>query len=147
MEYIQGTLFGRMSHEHSVQTTEKTLMQFSENSQGSLSQTLPMCLSLKMDGVTREYYWSPGGGKLLGELMTRNTGKRPSATAVQEMCLRLGRHSVAEESHLSQILEDSPLPKYFLSAKACQGILNRAKRRGKELPPRLKDALEAQTAL
>jgi hypothetical protein len=45
---------------------------------------------------------------------------------------------------LSQILEDSPHPKYSLSAKACQGILNRAAKRGKELPPELKAALEAQ---
>ena len=39
------------------------------------------------------------------------------------------------ESHLSQILEDNPPSKYCLSAKACQGILNRANRRGKSLPP------------
>lgn len=35
-------------------------------------------------------------------------------------------------------------PKYCLSAKACQGILNRAKRRGKELPEMLRIALEQQ---
>ena len=52
--------------------------------------------------------------------------------------------SVVVESRLSQILEDSPLPKYCLSAKACQGILNRANKRGKELPPELKAALEYQ---
>ena len=50
------------------------------------------------------------------------------------------------ESRLSQILEDSPLPKYYLSAKACQGILNRAERRGKELPELLKKALIQQSA-
>jgi hypothetical protein len=32
--------------------------------------------------------------------------------------------------------------KYYLSAKACEGILRRAERRGKELPPMLKEALE-----
>ena len=36
--------------------------------------------------------------------------------------------------------------KYWLSAKACTGILNRAKRRGKTLPPALKEALERQSA-
>ena len=50
-------------------------------------------------------------------------------------------------SHLSDILEKSPNPKYNLSAKACQGILNRASRRGKQLPPMLKDALEQMIAL
>ena len=53
--------------------------------------------------------------------------------------------NVAVESHLSQILEVNPHPKYSLSAKACQGILNRAERRGKELPQALKIALEIQS--
>lgn len=48
-------------------------------------------------------------------------------------------------SLLSQILEDSPHPKYFLSEKACLGILTRAERRGKELPPELKAALLVQS--
>ena len=47
-------------------------------------------------------------------------------------------------SHLSQILQDSAHPKYSLSAKACAGILNRANKRGKELPEILKQALENQ---
>jgi hypothetical protein len=46
---------------------------------------------------------------------------------------------------LSQILEDCPHPKYSLSAKACQGILNRANRRGKELPKELEIALIRQS--
>ena len=54
--------------------------------------------------------------------------------------------SVDAESHLSQILEDSPLQKYYLSAKACQGILNRAAQRGKDLPEALKTALVLQSA-
>lgn len=52
--------------------------------------------------------------------------------------------SVGVESHLSQILEDSPHPKYSLSAKACQGIIRRAERRGKELPDLLKAVLMKQ---
>ena len=48
--------------------------------------------------------------------------------------------SVENASHLSQILEASPHPKYSLSAKACLGIVRRAERRGKELPPLLKTA-------
>ena len=44
---------------------------------------------------------------------------------------------------LSDILEDSgSVPqRYFLSAKACQGILRRAEKLGKELPSMLKEAL------
>ena len=42
---------------------------------------------------------------------------------------------------LSQVLEASAPPKYFLSDKAKQGILQRAQRRGKTLPPLLLQAL------
>lgn len=45
---------------------------------------------------------------------------------------------------LSQILEIGRIPpKYFLSGKACAGILRRAERRGKELPEQLRHALKA----
>ena len=50
--------------------------------------------------------------------------------------------NVEEESTLSQILEVNAPEKYYLSAKACEGILRRAERRGKQLPPMLKEALE-----
>ena len=66
------------------------------------------------------------GGALLGVYMMRSFGESPSEE---------------RESHLSQILEENPLPKYCLSAKACQGILNRANRRGKKLPEILEKAL------
>ncbi len=51
---------------------------------------------------------------------------------------------VPNPTKLSRILEPNPDPKYRLSQRACQGILNRAERRGKALPPELKAALEAQ---
>ena len=51
------------------------------------------------------------------------------------------------ESSLSQILEDSPYPRYYLSPKACLGILRRSKVRGKPLPKRLEAALLAQAGL
>lgn len=45
---------------------------------------------------------------------------------------------------LSDILETGDVPQqYFLSAKACSGILRRAAKRGKELPPPLHEALKA----
>jgi hypothetical protein len=44
---------------------------------------------------------------------------------------------------LSDILEENPDPKYFLSQKACRGILRRAEKRGKKLPGALQQALEA----
>jgi hypothetical protein len=49
---------------------------------------------------------------------------------------------------LSEVLETGPLPeKYSLSPRACSGILRRAERRGKELPPMLKAALLAASQL
>lgn len=68
-------------------------------------------------------------GAWLGECMTRNTGESPNAAVV---------------SRLSQILEETPQAKYSLSAKACQGILRRAERRGKDLPEILKAVLVEQ---
>ena len=45
---------------------------------------------------------------------------------------------------LSDILETGDVPpRYYLSAKACRGILRRAAKRGKVLPPPLARALEA----
>jgi site-specific DNA-cytosine methylase len=69
-------------------------------------------------------------GALRGECSMRNTGESPN---------------VAVESRLSQILEATPHGKYCLSAKACQGILRRAERRGKYLPPVLKAVLLTQS--
>lgn len=69
-------------------------------------------------------------GAWLGECMTRNTGESPNA---------------AVGSRLSQILEATPQEKYSLSAKACQGILRRAERRGKDLPETLKAVLLMQS--
>ena len=54
------------------------------------------------------------------------------------------QHSGAGVSFLSQILEEHAPARYSLSSKACQGILRRAERRGKDLPPMLKAALEQQ---
>ncbi len=54
------------------------------------------------------------------------------------------RHSDAGESFLSWILEGDAPAKYSLSPTACAGILRRAERRGKALPPMLREALLAR---
>jgi len=57
----------------------------------------------------------------------------------------LESHKDAEESLLSDTLEIGDLPqRFYLSPKACRGILKRAERRGKKLPQMLKEALESQ---
>ena len=50
------------------------------------------------------------------------------------------------ESTLSQILMEGVPEKYYLSPKACLGILRRASARGKELPEILRVALERQAS-
>jgi hypothetical protein len=53
-------------------------------------------------------------------------------------------HSAAAVCSLSDTLETGDLPqRFFLSATACQGILRRAEKRGKVLPPMLEKALQA----
>ena len=125
------TWSGKTSPEHSAPTAAKTSKPSSRNLPASQSRTLPLCLclmggdGLKQDASTQK--WE--NGALLGEYMTRSFGEFPNEES---------------ESRLSQILEDSPHPKYSLSAKACMGILNRAQKRGKELPLELKEALLRQ---
>ena len=52
----------------------------------------------------------------------------------------------AVSSSLRQVLETGDLPaRFYLSPKACAGILRRASKRGKALPPMLEQALR-QTA-
>jgi len=87
------------------------------------------CLTLT-DGHPQEWselqaVTSPGAS------WTLNTGESPSAVSA---------------SSLSQILQpDADVPlKFSLSAKACHGILRRAKDRGKILPKHLVEALERQ---
>ena len=50
-------------------------------------------------------------------------------------------------SVLSEVLEQAPADRYFLSARACGGILRRAEERGKPLPSQLEAALQAQTGM
>ena len=71
--------------------------------------------------------WSNSGMGSPTECWTLNTSESPS---------------VAVESSLSRVLETGELPqRFFLSAKACAGILRRAGKRGEALPPMLEQAL------
>ncbi len=128
-----GISCGKTWPEPLAATKEKTSRQSSKRSSKSSSRKPPVLKCLKRAGL-------PGGdttmrweddGAWCGELMTRNTGECPNVAVV---------------SRLSQILEETPHPKYNLTAKACQGILRRAERRGKDLPKLLKQVLLMQSA-
>ena len=88
---------------------------------------------------------TPGHGNLLGESYWEMT----SPLLGGSLMLNTGPAPLSAEDvfSLSQILQDDPLRKYYLSRTACLGILRRARERGKELPPQLKTALMAQAGL
>lgn len=71
----------------------------------------------------------------------------PMPTALPGAALTLSLpvwHSAASVCSLSRILETGDVPpRFFLSAKACNGILRRAEKRGRVLPPHLLAALKA----
>ena len=126
----QDTWSGKTYPEHSAPTKEKTSESYSKKQRKSLTK-MPLFLDLRREsGQRQDASWQMGGA-LLGEYSMHSFGESPKEDV---------------ESHLSQILEDNPHQKYCLSAKACQGILNRANRRGKVLPQILKEALEQVVA-
>ena len=124
---------GRMSLERSQAESpkEQTSTQLSRKSSKSANRELMcVCVFHLEDGLKRDVTTlAMVHGALLGEYTMRSFGEYPSEE---------------NASRLSQILEDAPPPKYSLSAKACEGILRRAQKRGKELPVELREALERQ---
>lgn len=126
MECIQLSLFGKMSPEYLVPTGEKISEPCWKNLPAWNSQTFQFLdLRGEADGANPEQ--SPEtDGLWHGDSLTLNIGESLNVENV---------------SHLSQILEDNVPEKYYLSARACQGILMRASRRGKRLPELLEAAL------
>ena len=125
---------GKMSPEPSPAEHPRAKISGSSSKKSSELSAIPF-MSLNL---------TPGHGNLLGEsywemispwrggASTLNTGVSPSD---------------AKGSSLSQILQADPPTKYYLSPKACMGILRRASERGKALPPKLERALRIQAGL
>ena len=131
-ELFPDSWFGKTYPEHSVPTTERTSEPCLKK-QRELKIKMPLFLDLRgnKNGTRQAVSWVMGG-PLLGEYTMLSFGEYPKEE---------------KESHLSQILEAQPHPKYCLSAKACQGILRRAKTRGKQLPEILYKTLMKQARL
>ena len=106
---------------------------------GSLKKPKLSGSSLKMSPgychLTTEGIWESSSGRWLNSGMGSRTGFLTLNT--------LEYPNAAVESSLSDVLEmtGEHLHKYSLSAKAAQGILRRAGRKGKQLPEQLNDAL------
>lgn len=123
-----GSPFGKTSPEHSAATKGMTSRQSSKPfvKSGGADTILYLCLK-------------EGGGNLPGASW-ETVGALPGVS----MTLNIGPGPLngGNASTLSQILEANAPEKYYLSPKACAGILRRAEKRGKELPQMLKEALE-----
>lgn len=152
---------GRMCQEHLVQTEGKTSKPSSQRSSKSSNRNAPMFLCLCGGGgpSSDQSRMSWEGGVWLGGRMTHNIGEfrneedgfvsllTSTERQQQIFCLTLNcgeKPRAPNQTKLSEILEENPDEKYKLSPRACLGILNRAERRGKELPSELREALERQ---
>lgn len=126
MDCIQLSLFRKTYQEHSAPTEEKISEPCWKNLPAWNNQTLQFLdLRRGADGTKPEQLQETDG-LWLGDSLTLNIGESPKEESV---------------SLLSQILEVNVPQKYYLSARACQGILTRASRRGKPLPDILRQAL------
>lgn len=101
------------------------------NRAGWSGKMLPMHYHLTTEETSEQssWDWMNAGIMSRGECLTLSISEFPSD---------------AEESSLSQVLQMDVPHKYYLSPQACQGILQRAHRRGKILPESLRIALEIQ---
>ncbi len=101
---------------------------------GFFGKTSPVCCRRTEDGtlVPSSEGWQNSGMGSLTEFSTLSISDWPSDGSV---------------CSLSDVLETGDVPqRYYLSPRACAGILRRAERRGKELPHHLEQALR-QTAM
>lgn len=121
----------KMLWEHFQATKEKTSGQSSKPSLIPV-KTDWIFLDLRRANGAMQEQWQEMDGASLGEFITHNTGESPS---------------VAEDCTLLDVLEPNAPQKYYLSAKACQGILNRGAKRGKDMPLTMKEALEEVVSL
>lgn len=100
---------------------------------GWFGRTSPAYCHPTKDGILEpsSRRWGKSGMGSPTECWTLNTTEWPSDAVV---------------CSLLDTLETGDVPqRFFLSAKACQGILRRAEKRGKKLPSALQRALEAHT--
>lgn len=129
MENTPQLPFGKMFRAHLVPIKEKISESSSKNS-ARLKEVTPLFLDLRSGtesprGTMQDSLWETDF-QSLGESLMQNFGAYPKDV---------------EESFLWQILEDNVPDKYYLSERACQGVLRRAERRGKDLPILLRIAL------
>ena len=142
--------FGKMSPELSQATEARTFGVSWKNFVESKKVVFQfLCLTTESGRIAAQ---SPVTECLLhGDLWTLNTSEYLNVGKESPSPLTMGGQTrptyYYRESRLSEILQTDASEKYYLSAKACEGILRRADKRGKELPEILRTALENQIRL
>lgn len=148
---------GKTSPELSPRTGEKTSVSSSKSSAKSKTVKFQFLDLRKASGTPQVSSWVTDS-QSLGELWMHSSGAflrdgeeypllltstdRPQEISSSRLVVNLSEApNIILDTHLSDILEVDVDPRYHLSAKACQGILNRAERRGKVLPELLREAL------
>lgn len=114
------------------------LLQIGIAPSGWFGRTSPASCRLTADGILEPSSgcWSNSGMGGPTEPLTLNTSEHAASLGLS--------HNGAAVCSLSDILETGDVPqRFFLTAKACQGILRRAEKRGKDLPVKLFLALSA----
>lgn len=105
-------------------------MSFYDQADGSSLRTYPDFFPATVDAISLSFSrrWPTSGSMTsLGECWTHDISESPSGGGVS--------------SSLRDVLEESVPERYFLSPKAAAGILRRAEKRGRDLPPHLLAAL------
>lgn len=139
--------FGKMSQELS-QATEVKILEPSWKNFVESKKVVFQFLNLTTESGRIAEQSSATASLLRGDLWTLNTSEYLNAAKGSPLSWITGvttqRTYYYRESRLSEILQTDASEKYYLSARACEGILRRADKRGKELPEVLKTALENQ---
>lgn len=105
---------------------------------GWFGRTSPAFFPVTEDGISvpSSASWGNSGMGTPTECLTLSTSEHAASPMLSP--------SADAVCSLSDILETGAVPqRFFLTAKACQGILRRAENRGKELPAVLSSALLA----
>lgn len=135
-----GKMFPDYSHPALVESAEGN----AKDAEHSPGQMMTCASFAEVMNLRDEFYRS-----IEGPTSLRSFPRLGSSGIVEHgQCLTLNSlalHS-ADDAYsvcsLAQILEPDVAQKYFLSPRACRGILRRAEKRGRNLPPMLRQALE-----
>ena len=147
----QGSWCSKMSRDCGVPTAERTSRQSSKKPSASSARKRPLFLCLRADGRTPDasLEWATAESPFPspGDYTTRSFGESPreeNASRLSQILEDFQR----QKSYLSEEDYQRHMSRYYLSAKACQGILNRAERARNRntMPEELLTALREQSA-